>query len=82
MAQDYAPDVRVNAVSPGLVHTPMSYRDRPEFDDLLPELENGLPLRRVGKPGDVAAAVAFLASAEAPWITGVNLVVDGGYTLT
>jgi NAD(P)-dependent dehydrogenase (short-subunit alcohol dehydrogenase family) len=82
MALDAAPEVRVNAVSPGLIHTPLSYQDRPDFDEHLAEFAEGHPMKRVGRPGDVAAAVAFLASKEASWITGTNLTVDGGYTLT
>jgi NAD(P)-dependent dehydrogenase (short-subunit alcohol dehydrogenase family) len=82
MAIDAAPEVRVNAVSPGLVHTPLSYQDRPDFDEHLAEFAEAHPLKRVGRPGDIAAAVAFLASREASWITGTNLTVDGGYTVT
>ncbi|MCZ6691457.1 MAG: glucose 1-dehydrogenase [Planctomycetota bacterium] len=78
MALDYAPKIRVNAVSPGLVHTPLSYVDRPNFDELKGDLAADFPMGRIGSPEDVASAVLFLASDEASWITGTNLVVDGG----
>jgi len=71
--------VRVNAVSPGLVRTNMAgpiLRGDGEC-----EFAARLPLRRVGEPEDIAAAVAFLLSADASWITGVVLDVDGGSML-
>lgn len=81
MALDYAPKIRVNCVCPGLVHTPLSYVDRPEFDEKKDEFARAHPLKRIGRPEDVAAAVLFLASDEASWITGTSLVVDGGFTI-
>ncbi|MFD8913200.1 SDR family NAD(P)-dependent oxidoreductase [Streptomyces sp. NPDC059575] len=68
--------VRVNLVVPGTVRT-SAWEGRDE--DL--EAVRGLyPLGRIGEPEDVAAAVAFLASRDAAWITGTALVVDGGLT--
>ncbi|MGV9500962.1 SDR family NAD(P)-dependent oxidoreductase [Streptomyces sp. NPDC003642] len=68
--------VRVNLVVPGTVRT-SAWEGRDE--DL--EAVRGLyPLGRVGEPEDIAAAVAFLASPDAAWITGTTLVVDGGLT--
>ncbi|GAA0449713.1 SDR family NAD(P)-dependent oxidoreductase [Streptomyces sp. NPDC046215] len=66
--------VRVNLVAPGTVDTP-NWAGRPEVLERAAPL---YPLGRVGRPEDVAAAVAFLASADASWITGVTLPVDGG----
>jgi len=76
--------IRVNAVAPGDVETPMLlsgivHRGRSAAEGLR---ENGeaIPMGRVGQPPEIAAAVAFLASDEASFITGVTLPVDGGYT--
>jgi NAD(P)-dependent dehydrogenase (short-subunit alcohol dehydrogenase family) len=66
--------VRFNLIAPASIRTRV-------WDDQLEELERMTalyPLRRVGTPDDVAAAVAFLASDDAAWITGVTLPVDGG----
>ncbi|HYF66036.1 MAG TPA: SDR family oxidoreductase, partial [Herpetosiphonaceae bacterium] len=70
--------VRVNVVSPGTIQTPL-WQPRLEQDPLLFEkLADWYPMGRVGQPEDVAGAALFLASEEAAWITGINLVVDGG----
>jgi NAD(P)-dependent dehydrogenase (short-subunit alcohol dehydrogenase family) len=63
-------------VTPGTVRT-TAWEDR---DDDLAAVRRLYPLGRVGEPDDVAAAVAFLASRDAAWITGTTLVVDGGLT--
>ncbi|MFD5447831.1 SDR family NAD(P)-dependent oxidoreductase [Streptomyces sp. NPDC127100] len=68
--------VRVNLVAPGTVRT-TAWEGR---DDELAALRGLYPLGRVGEPGDIAAAVAFLASRDASWITGTTLTVDGGLT--
>ncbi|MBU6535924.1 SDR family NAD(P)-dependent oxidoreductase [Streptomyces mayonensis] len=68
--------VRVNLVAPGTVRT-TAWEGR-EAD--LAAVRGLYPLGRVGEPDDIAAAVAFLASRDASWITGTTLVVDGGLT--
>ncbi|MFI7404180.1 SDR family NAD(P)-dependent oxidoreductase [Streptomyces sp. NPDC049541] len=68
--------VRVNLVVPGTVRT-SAWEGR---EDELEALRPLYPLGRVGEPDDIAAAVAFLASREASWITGTSLTVDGGLT--
>ncbi|MCC6387846.1 MAG: SDR family oxidoreductase [Dehalococcoidia bacterium] len=76
----YAPrGVRVNCVNPGYIYTPMTAMatDDPMGRGFLESLH---PMGRLGQPEEVAAAVAFLASDEASFITGVSLPVDGGYT--
>ncbi|MGQ0805346.1 MAG: SDR family NAD(P)-dependent oxidoreductase [Actinomycetota bacterium] len=79
-ALEYAPTVRVNAVSPGMIHTGMT--DVLLGMDGLPEhMEAKTPLARVGTPDDIAAVVVFLCSDLARFVTGQNLVVDGGMTL-
>ncbi|MFN8506695.1 MAG: SDR family NAD(P)-dependent oxidoreductase [Dehalococcoidia bacterium] len=76
----YAPrGVRVNCVNPGYIYTPMTAMatDDPMGRGFLESLH---PMGRLGQPEEVAAAVAFLASDEASFITGISLPVDGGYT--
>ncbi|MFK0024610.1 SDR family NAD(P)-dependent oxidoreductase [Streptomyces sp. NPDC090798] len=68
--------VRVNLVAPGTVRT-TAWEGR---DDDLAQASGVYPLGRVGEPDDIAAAVAFLASRDAAWITGTTLCVDGGLT--
>ena len=66
--------VRVNLIAPGTVATPAWEGE----EAVLERAAREYPLGRVGRPDDIAAAVAFLASADAAWITGVTLPVDGG----
>ena len=82
MALDGAPEgIRVNAVSPGFIVTPM-FEDfiasQPEGTETL--LAARTPIGRLGKPLDIADAFVYLLSDEAAWVTGTNLVVDGGVT--
>jgi NAD(P)-dependent dehydrogenase (short-subunit alcohol dehydrogenase family) len=76
-AVEMAPLVRVNAVSPGYVATRMT---RAVVDDerLRARVEGRIPLGRIGLVDDVAGVVAFLCSADAAYLTGQDLVVDGG----
>ena len=69
--------VRVNAVNPSLVKTELA-EGIVENDALVEAFKSRLAIKRLGEPEDIAAAVAFLASKDAAWITGVNLPVDGG----
>ncbi|MBD3298271.1 MAG: glucose 1-dehydrogenase [candidate division Zixibacteria bacterium] len=82
MAAEWAPEVRVNCVAPGFVDTPI-HRQRGMTDEQVREFLDSVgekhPMGRVGKPEDIAGAVAYLASPDAQWITGSTLVVDGGY---
>jgi NAD(P)-dependent dehydrogenase (short-subunit alcohol dehydrogenase family) len=83
MAVDHAKDgIRVNAVCPGDTATDMllSGRGDEASDKVLDRLGEAIPLGRVGQPADIAAAVAFLASDAASYVTGVLLPVDGGNT--
>ncbi|MFD4622875.1 SDR family oxidoreductase [Streptomyces sp. NPDC058475] len=75
LAGELAPRVRVNSVSPGLVRTEMARFVWEAGED---ELGTALPLGRIGRPEDIARAVTWLASDAAEWITGADLLVDGG----
>jgi len=76
MALELAPSVRVNAVCPGWILTPMQAAEyTPEMRRVFAEK---VPLQRLGRPEDVAALFAFLASDDAAFITGQAFVIDGG----
>jgi len=73
--------IRVNSVAPGTTRTPRMTADD-QFETTLTQTALRTPLRRVGEPSDVAAALLFLASGLAAHISGQNLVVDGGLSQT
>ena len=78
-AATYAPHgVRVNSVHPGFIWTPMTDKQEAAISQ---GLIDDTPLGRAGQADEVAAAIAFLASEDASFITGHQLVVDGGYTV-
>ena len=82
MATELGPDgIRVNAICPGHVVTERIQETWDRFPTGLPFFEDQYPLRRAGKPVDIANAVVFLCSEEASFITGHALVVDGGLTV-
>lgn len=77
LAAELAPKgIRVNAVAPGYIDTDMLKSISPE---LRAKFKSNLPMKRFGSPKEVANAIAFLVSEEASYITGVTLLVDGGY---
>jgi NAD(P)-dependent dehydrogenase (short-subunit alcohol dehydrogenase family) len=88
LAMEFAPDnIVVNSISPGFIRTAMSIVNG--VDETTTErfaatyLNSGrIPLRRAGRAEEVAAAVLFLASRECTYMTGADLVVDGGLTIT
>jgi len=82
LATEYAPrGVRVNAVVPGSIRTPIWDRRLKDHPNLMDRLTRWYPVGRVGVPDDIAAAILFLASDEAGFINGAALVVDGGLTV-
>jgi NAD(P)-dependent dehydrogenase (short-subunit alcohol dehydrogenase family) len=81
MAIELAPDnIRVNAVCPGPVMTDMLIEAVPEEADRR-ALAEAAPLGRVGRPEDIAAAVAYLASSDTDWCTGQAISIDGGLSI-
>jgi NAD(P)-dependent dehydrogenase (short-subunit alcohol dehydrogenase family) len=77
-AAEYSEDrIRINTVSPGAVKTDLWAGAPP---DMLNQVAAGIPLKRVGMPEDIAEAVVWLCSEGAGFVTGHNLVIDGGFT--
>ena len=82
LARDMAPlGIRVNAVAPGVVATPMAERASGNDPEVLARIAARVPLGRFARPSEIASAAAFLLSDEASYITGAELVVDGGWTV-
>ncbi len=80
LATELAPlQIRINNVAPGAIATPINTSLTEDKEQLAKVLQN-IPLKKLGKPEDVAAVVAFLASDEAGYVTGSTYYVDGGLT--
>jgi NAD(P)-dependent dehydrogenase (short-subunit alcohol dehydrogenase family) len=84
LAVELAPTIRVNCVSPGYMRTPMSTGERSglSVDDQQSRMEqfaSKAPMGRVGEVDDIASAILYLASEDASFVTGDELVVDGGH---
>lgn len=82
MAVDLSPEgVRVNAIAPGFIDTPMSRRAFDADTERRDKVISRTPMRKLGVPQDIANAALFLASDASEFITGVNLPVDGGNSI-
>ncbi len=77
LSRKLAPDVLVNAIAPGVVETKMS---APIIAERGEDYRNQIPLKRFGKPSEVAAVIRFLCSPDASYITGQTITIDGGIT--
>jgi NAD(P)-dependent dehydrogenase (short-subunit alcohol dehydrogenase family) len=79
-ALEYAKtNIRVNAVCPGVIHTPMVDRFVGGHTEVMQALTAGEPIGRIGEPSEIADAVLYLCSARASFVTGVALPADGGW---
>lgn len=78
LAQVLAPHIQVNSISPGNIDTEMTRR---AGDDFIKKVIEKTPLKRLGKPEEIAKVAVFLASSDSDFITGQNIVVDGGLSL-
>lgn len=81
IAMEYAKDnIRVNAIGPGAINTPINaekFADPAQYEQTV----KMVPMDRIGKPEEVAAGEAWLASDESSYVTGITLFIDGGMTL-
>lgn len=85
LALDYGPEIRFNLISPAQVETPLLMDSVKAFenpDEILEETAGRLPMKRIGKPSDIAQAALYLLSDEASWVTGTNMIIDGGFLST
>jgi len=71
-------NIRVNAISPGYMRTPLSIK---AMEDLKEYLEIKTPLQRAGNPDELMGLAIFLASDASSYVTGANMLIDGGYTI-
>lgn len=81
MAVDYAPKIRVNAICPGPVDTPLLWESAKAFKNPYTAVENAKRttlLKRLGTPEDITKLVLFLVSDDSSWITGTTVTIDGG----
>ncbi len=79
-AEGAAHGIRANCISPGMIATPASQGTLLAEDHPMRTIARAIPLGRIGVPDDVARCALFLASDEASYVTGANLVVDGGWS--
>jgi NAD(P)-dependent dehydrogenase (short-subunit alcohol dehydrogenase family) len=80
LALDLAPDIRVNAVAPGIIKTPMTARIHEDDDNEAAAIDK-TPAGRLGRIEDIGAAVAYVASDDAGYMVGSTLTIDGGWNI-
>ena len=81
-ALEFAPKgIRVNSISPGMIDTPLIHNTEISSEELINNMSK-YPLGRYGRPEDIAWGAIYLLSDASIWITGINLIIDGGITLT
>lgn len=85
VAADYIEQgIRCNAISPGTVHSPsldQRLKDTGDYETALQNFIDRQPMKRIGQPSEIAAIASLLASDEATFMTGENIVIDGGMSL-
>jgi len=79
-AEGAAHDIRANCISPGMIATPATARDLLADDHPMRTIARAIPLGRIGTPEDIVRGALCLASDEASYVTGANLVIDGGWS--
>lgn len=80
-SEDYAKDgLRINAICPGYIETPMTTTDPLIFNVMLERVKTSVPMQRVGQPQEIADGVIYLSGGRSSFVTGTTLIVDGGYT--
>jgi NAD(P)-dependent dehydrogenase (short-subunit alcohol dehydrogenase family) len=77
-ALTYAPLIRANSIHPGIIRTAIIERQDPAMNQVIVD---DTPLKRMAEPREVAYAALYLAGDEAAFVTGAELVIDGGYTI-
>lgn len=84
LADRLAPDIRVNVIYPGLIETQMVKEDVPIFGnkEIIQQIKDMIPLNRTGLPEDIAGPTLFLASDLSSYVSGAEILVDGGMTNT
>lgn len=78
LAVELGPDIRVNAIAPGLVPTEMLFETVKVDESAIPAMARGIPRGRAGTPEDIGACAVYLASQAADWVTGQTINVSGG----
>ncbi len=73
--------IRVNSVHPGMVETKLIHDGAVSEDDLQNDMQNNYPLKRYGRPDEIAWAIIYLLSDATAWVTGSQIVIDGGFHL-